>query len=55
LLKKKKRTPQDIRILMRMTEDMEYFQKVNLKRINIENELHKKICLNMQFDFRQKG
>lgn len=32
---------------MKLTEDMEYFKKINSKKINVENDLHKKICLNL--------
>ena len=55
LLKKKKRSSNDLKLLMKLTEDMVYFQKINSRRINLENELHKKICLNLQLDLKGKG
>lgn len=55
LLKKKRKSNTDVKILLKLTYDMEYFQNVNSKKYNIENELHKKICQNLQFDYIKKG
>jgi hypothetical protein len=44
LLQKKRRSPYDVELLMKMTARMQYFQLINSKKSNQENELHKKIC-----------
>lgn len=55
LLRKRKRLPFQIRQMVQLTSRMEYFQSVNAKKTNQENELHKKICQHMIFSKKLKG
>lgn len=38
------RSEEDFKKLIRATEDMDFFKKLNQKKINVENELHMQLA-----------
>ena len=49
------RTEEEIILLVKVTEFMEFFKKLNEKKRNIENNLHHKCCRKLKYEYYTAG
>lgn len=55
LLKKKEKQPNEVRMLVDLTKDLQYFRKINQSVINQQANLHYNICKNLRYEYYHKG
>lgn len=51
----KERKEDDVMNLKELTQDLEFFVKINSKKFNQESKLHEKICRRLKYESLKKG